>query len=924
MSGASSSDRTRDVEHADIGHVPTLDAADPTPRAVAAATVATEASPPLHGPLTDLRSPGAARAAVLRPGDTLGRFVVRAELGRGGMGVVYAADDTTLGREVALKVLAIEDDPEPRKRFLREARSAAVLGDPGIATVYDVGEDAGRVFIAMELVRGRTLRALLDARPSDARALPIADALRIAREAARALGVAHARGVVHRDLKPENVMIADGGHVKILDFGLAKRTEPTLTTTDGGTATTEDGRILGTPSYMSPEQTKGRPVDARGDVFSLGVMLYEMVTGKRPFDRPTLVEIFVAIDRDEPEPPARLNPRVPAALARVIQQCLRKSPADRYADARVVLRELEPISAAARPPATRARVALAAAVAVAAMGIVALAATRAPSTAAVTPSAVPLAPPDAAVAPAAVTALPLPAAASPEALAAYKQGIAGLRGGKEWASAFEHAVELDPGFAAAHLRLAAVAMAEAVPSAREHFRQAEEHAASLSERDRALLDAIEPVVRRQPADWAESNKRLAALVERWPGDAELWFYLGHGTANFSDFEAGARCFAKAIEIDPGFTRAYSNMSMDYAYLGRFDDSRRTIDRCLSVSSASPVCLSHLGLIQSTLGDCEGLEVTARRLIASGAQPGMGYWLLAQALAARGQSISTVREALKQAADIIAANPSVKPEDRERRADEDAVALALLAGDFEAVEKLAPAYEKRAAASHRQDDHGSVALGAANVLSEEGRDKEAAAAALDFLDRRDAWEPNPGAEDVAMARDATPSLLVFAVHGGSLTREGAAARRAAWLDTWTKRVTPVSKNFLWPHGYARAVADEADAREAVAALPRYGSLPPFRPLTPVDADVGRTFLLAGRADEAVAWLERYTKSCSLLYEVIPQTRAQLWLGKAREAKGDTAGACAAYRVVIERWGKAKPKSVTADAARERVKALRCGI
>ncbi len=163
--------------------------------------------------------------AMPRPGDTLGRFTVLSELGRGGMGVVYAAEDRTLGREVALKVLPTSGDDERRARFLREARAAAALTHSGIATIYDVGEAEGHVFIAMELVRGRTLRAVLDARPADDRALPLAEALHVGRDIAWALGKAHERGVVHRDLKPENVMIAEDGQVKLLDFGLAKRCE---------------------------------------------------------------------------------------------------------------------------------------------------------------------------------------------------------------------------------------------------------------------------------------------------------------------------------------------------------------------------------------------------------------------------------------------------------------------------------------------------------------------------------------------------------------------------------------------------------------------------------------------------------------------------------------------------------------------------
>ncbi|MFT3775760.1 MAG: protein kinase [Minicystis sp.] len=901
------------------------------------ATLDTEPAPPSvelgrtpdRSPAPQVISPdhGADRPAgshsPLRPGDSLGRFVVRAELGRGGMGVVYAADDITLGREVALKVLPISDEDEPRRRFLREARSAAALTDPGIATVYDVGEAAGRVFIAMELVRGRTLRALLEARPASDRALPIAEALRVGREVARALSTAHGRGVIHRDLKPENVMIVEAGGVKILDFGLAKRFDPTLSST--GTASTEDGRILGTPSYMSPEQTKGRAVDARSDVFSLGVMLYEMVTGKRPFDRPSVVEMFVAIDRDEPALPARVNPRVPAAIERVIVRCLRKDPAARYADAREVLRDLEPISVSARPP-SKARAAIAGAAAVVAAGLVALAAARSPAP---TPPAVASAQssPGASAAPAIVpvpaTALEIPATGKPEALAAYREGLASFRNGQDWSEGFERAVELDPSLAAAHLQLAACAMAEATPSAREHFRKAEELRASLSERDRGMLHAIEPVVRRQPADWAEANRRLAALIEKYPGDAELWFYLGCGTANYAEFEGGIRYYARAAELDPGFARAYAGLSMDQAYLGHFAEAERTIDRCLEVSPAAHSCLSHRLLFQAMAGDCEGMEATARRQIATGIQAPSAYKELAFALAARHQPVSTVREALRQADAAVDKMSGVKPEERTKHLLVGAVVVDMFAGDFVSAEKGARAFEKLVSTSRRQDDHGAYALVLARILQEQGRDKDAAAVAIDFLDRRDAWEPNPGAEDIAMARDATPSLLVIALQGGRLTRADYVARRAAMQKAWAARVTPVARNFVWPHFWARAAGDAEGAREAFAALPEFPAPPPFRPETSVDEDLGRAAFLAGRPDEAISWLDPFTKSCNALKFPIAHTRAHLDLGRAREAKGDTKGACAAYQVVIDRWGKAKPKSITADLARDRMKALRCG-
>ncbi len=195
-------------------------------------------------------------------------------------------------------------------------------------------------------------------------------------------------------------------------------------------------------------------------------------------------------------------------------------------------------------------------------------------------------------------------------------------------------------------------------------------------------------------------------------------------------------------------------------------------------------------------------------------------------------------------------------------------------------------------------------------------------ALDFLDRRDAWEPDPSAEDMALARDATPSLLRTALHGGRMSPAELVARRDAWLYAWTARVTPVSRNFLWLHTYARVADTPEAAREALLALPTYGPLPPFRPETMVDADVGRTYLLAGRAAEAIPWLEHATHTCLVLRFPFDYVRAHLLRAEAREAGGDTAGACASYGAVIARWGRAQPRSLTAEKAAQRAQALGC--
>jgi serine/threonine-protein kinase len=311
------------------------------------------------------RSPEIPLRADLEPGTRLGRFVLGEEIGRGGMGAVYKAEDETLRRTVALKVVVADPSrgSERNLRFLREARAASAISHPNIATVYEVGEADGCIYIAMELVAGKSLRDRLTT------GIGIPEALHVAREVAAALAKAHEAGIIHRDLKPENIMIADDGRVKVLDFGLAKWLHDLE-----GDGLTEEGRILGTPSYMSPEQAAAMQVDTRSDVFSFGVVLYEMVTRARPFSGRTPMETVIALSRDRPIAPEKRNPRVSSSLSRVIGRCLAKDPKERYASCAEVLAAFAHVQAhAARGP--RAAFAIAAALLVA--GGIAFA-TRAP------------------------------------------------------------------------------------------------------------------------------------------------------------------------------------------------------------------------------------------------------------------------------------------------------------------------------------------------------------------------------------------------------------------------------------------------------------------------------------------------------------------------------------------------------------------
>jgi len=276
-------------------------------------------------------------------GRTLDRYSIVAKLGEGGMGVVYRARDTHLDRTVAIKVLPPDkvSDPERTQRFMREAKAASALNHPNIVTVHDIRSDSGVDFIVMEYIDGRTLDQVIPPK-----GLAVATALRYAIQIADALARAHEAGIVHRDLKPSNVIVTNDERIKLLDFGIAKLLERADGTADASTKTTpltDEGIVIGTAAYMSPEQAEGRRIDARSDVFSFGALLYEMVTGRTPFRGNSALSVLSAILNEDPPSPSLLAPTVSPDVDRLILRCLRKDPARRYqtmADLKVALDDL--------------------------------------------------------------------------------------------------------------------------------------------------------------------------------------------------------------------------------------------------------------------------------------------------------------------------------------------------------------------------------------------------------------------------------------------------------------------------------------------------------------------------------------------------------------------------------------------------------
>ena len=852
----------------------------------------------------------------MNAGERIAHFTIVEKIGEGGMGIVYKASDEQLGRTVALKVLPPEyvGDAERKRRFAREARAAAAITHPNIAAVYEVGDAGGMTYIAMELIAGSTLRDHI------ARRMNVRQAMRIASAVASALTKAHARGIVHRDLKPDNVMISEDGEVKVLDFGLAKLDTRSLF--EEQDTVTMEGHVMGTFGYMSPEQATAAEVDGRTDVFALGVILFEMLTGERPFHGKRPLDVLVALSTTGPPAASARNPDVSPELDRLVARCLAKEPADRPSaeELRKALDALltgdSPAAAASSRRVLPGKDSLPSGIGstilsgdgaersprrwpvLVAIGVLAAGAVGVWATIRSTAS--------------------VAADDGGGARAAFDRGHRRMWKG-QWRGGCQDVAEAsdrDPAFAPASLLVAFCRARVNANSGRPVLRLCHAWQGGFRGRRGRGPRRARAVYRRYPVDWDEYRRKLEDASKRFPTSPLVRFADANASAPESFKKQAIGGLDAVVALDADFARPLSLKAEYLTY--RAGSTTRAPSRatCLERFPDATDCLAERGELDRLRGDAHAMEVDARRAMMTNPQEPRFYDTLANAMLASGATVATLEEILRQKRSHLPA------EARSQEELADGIRCALVAGDFERADRDARTLDEGLASDARMRVHAWPALVRVHALREMDRTKDAVPVARAFLAKRDAWEPDLKADDWAMANDPTASMLSVLLDAGAIERQDLERERAAWIKRWEDRAELTSKPFLWFHAWTAGATTPELANAALDARPRYEPLPPHAFETIAPASVGHVYLLAGRTDEAIAALREATTLVSGFAFPVEQTRAFLDLGQALERASDPKAACVAYGHVVSRWGEAKPRSVTADAARSRIVALRC--
>lgn len=855
-----------------------------------------------------------------------GRYAVRRVLGQGGQKTVYLVHDGALDRECALAFVQTEAlAPADVERFQREAQVLAKMGGhPHIVTIFDIGSEGGRPFIVSEYVTGGDLSTVLAHAQGP---LEIGRALTISAQLLDALAAVHDAGIVHRDLKPSNVWLDGRGRAKLGDFGLAIRSDHSRIT--------QSGTVTGTPAYVSPEQLQNQAIDGRADLYSLGCLLYELLTGRTPF-MGTVVALITQHLHAVPTAPSAHNIEVSPALDRFVLKLLAKSPDQRFASAREALAEL----LAAQPEGPRADTPRDVVPAIAE----ALPATQPRGPVAGAPEV--LGGPDrdssrtsgtdpgrgpsvvaaprraallwlAAVAAIGATAFALSArsprlepkaSADRSAIASANPEAARLSalGDRLWRThslvqamdAWTRAVELDPELphALLHLALESVARQADTLTARRRYRAAAVASARLEPRERALLEASAPMFEPvpDPAAWHAALER--ASVDH-PGDAEILYWKAHAELMMGQAVIARRTAQAAMAADLEFLQPYTLEWSIAADLG--EDHEPLLRRCAQRFPRSGSCAGALVWLAMSGSDCDGLDALARAYAAEVPDHFIGDRGRALAFHARGAPSAAVGELLQRAARLMSA------EARESYGTL-AAELAIADGDLITAEVERRADLERSA---RAADAGSRAIAVArlaDLLHEEGRVEEAQAVVRDFLEREAALQ-DPIAGTSFQRLDGRAELLEVAARTGALPMRELAVREQRLLGQKLSRAQALETQLL--------LARTASAAAAAAASPigahEAGSTLYLR---------GRALALAGRRSDAIRELRAALGRCDRLTWALDVPRARRLLAQLLEESGDRAGAVAEYRAVAEAWGQARPRSITAERARERLRAL----
>lgn len=884
-------------------------------------------------------------------GQSVGRYVIESLLGEGGMGEVYRARDSRLERAVALKVLrndtdaASEDWEHAVLRMQREAQAVAALSHPGIVAIYDIGEQDGVPFIAMELVGGQPLRDLIG------RDSPQTTRLRILLDVAKALGAAHEAGFVHRDIKPENILVRQDGAVKILDFGIARKTsrhvDQTAQTLDArGPAVdaallrmTADGALVGTPAYMSPEQLRGETVDARSDQFAWGVVAYEFLSGKHPFQAEAgAVRLMAAILSDTPGP----LENVPAGIQAAIMRALEKEPEQRWSSMQEIVTHCEALitstdvpkispntqavsdvspsqTGASNTPVgrpSRTRWVMAPVVAVLILAVVIALGYRQPAA----PTISPVILPSAMAAPKAttVTDLPVPVSTSVEATTAFREGLQHIRDAR-WtsaAAAFQRARQADPAMAAAHLRFAVIDFSYDVTSAREAYRKTLALRGALSERDQGFLHAMEPMIMRDPTDYGEAANRIEVLTKQYPADVELRFWLGRlqyfHNSSPEELQQSIDNNNRCVALDPRYADCWQTKANALTAKGDVENATKALDECIKVSEHGIDCLLDKIRLESGLGHCSVVVESARQMKTKEPTAFRASFMLAGALYLAGESEPVVRAAYEESERLA------RESGRLYEARQGLLELAINYGEFGKALEHADfmTHSMNAPSPHEMS---RLYITRAAIHLEAGRLAEAAKVADEYLVER---ALRPGAQNM-MQVNFVVTMHAIRFRAGKSSRQEYEKARAAWLETET--VTGAfarTKRWLAAYGVPALTKELAnDAIEHLAEATDYVDSEDPNVRKTFDSIRGRVYFVAGRYAEAIPYLEKVSRTCMNNEGALWHAQDLASLGIAYEATGDKPAACKRYAQVLSLWGKSK-ESRTAKEVGKRAKKLGC--